>query len=455
MRYRKLTQRSGAGIRGIVATLGLTCVLTAAACGATSSGATSSGGSSSSGSTTLQVWLGGTLTTSTPGSTYRDWVNAVIAQFRQQHPKDQVSITLLPANNDQLAAKVESAFAAHSVPDVMMLYTGAYTTAYEQGLQPLNKDVDSTSGFYNSISGWNLSCKNLNCNNGQGTILGIPNDLEAFFLFYNKKLFAQAGLSGPPTSWSDLLSDCAKLKAKNIVPMTYGDLEGYTTVNYWDENLASYINQPQMLSVLSGKLPLTSSTITAALTPIEQLKTSGCAQSNASTEDQNAAFSGFSAGKTAMVEMAPSLLAQFEKGVGASNLGVTIIPGTGPLGTKVASNSNDNWVIPAQSKNQTLAWDFIKDATDPAMGTLWGKDIGSPPANVAAASKIADPLLRYMAEKIDNADNIYEMDSVLPNGVALYLYKELNLFFAGQTSAKQVMSLTESQLSQALAQSSG
>jgi raffinose/stachyose/melibiose transport system substrate-binding protein len=450
MRYGKHNLRSGPVRRGVAAALGLTCALALAACGGSSSG----GGGSTSGSTTLQVWLGGTLTTSTPGSLYRSWVNAVIAEFKQQHPKDQVNITLLPANNDQLAAKVESAFAAHSVPDVMMLYTGAYTTAYEQGLEPLNKDVDSTSGFYNSISGWNLSCKSLNCDNGQGTILGVPNDLEAFFLFYNKKLFAQAGLSGPPTSWSDLLSDCAKLKAKNIVPMTYGDLEGYTTVNYWDENLASYINQAQMLSVLSGKLPLTNSAITAALTPIEQLKTSGCAQSNASTEDQNAAFNGFSAGKTAMVEMAPSLLSQFEKGVG-SNLGVTIIPGTGPLGTKVASNSNDNWVIPAQSKNQALAWDFIKDATDPAMGTLWGKDIGSPPANIAAASKIADPLLRYMAGQIDNADNIYEMDSVLPNGVALYLYKELNLFFAGQTSAKQVMNLTESQLTQALAQSSG
>jgi ABC-type glycerol-3-phosphate transport system substrate-binding protein len=449
MRYGKHNLRSGAVRRGRAATLGLTCALTLAACGG------SSGGGSASGSTTIQVWLGGTLTTSTPGSLYRSWVNAVIAEFKQQHPKDQVNITLLPANNDQLAAKVESAFAAHSVPDVMMLYTGAYTTAYQQGLLPLNKDVDSTPSFYNSISGWNLSCTHLNCKNGSGTILGVPNDLEAFFLFYNKKLFAQAGISGAPATWSDLLSDCAKLKAKNIVPMTYGDLEGYTTVNYWDENLASYINQSQMLSVLAGHMPLTNSAIVDALKPIEQFKTNGCAQSNASTEDQNAAFNAFSAGKTGMVEMAPSLLAQFEHGIGASNLGVTIIPGTGPLGTHVASNSNDNWVIPAQSKNQALAWDFIKDATDPAMGELWGKDIGSPPANVAAASKIADPLLRYMAGQIDNANNIYEMDSVLPNGVALYLYKELNLFFAGQTSAQQVMNLTESQLTQSLSSSSG
>ncbi|HET9894029.1 MAG TPA: extracellular solute-binding protein [Streptosporangiaceae bacterium] len=449
MLYRKLNLRSGPVRRGLATTLGLTCALALAACGG------SSGGTSGTGSATLQVWLGGTLTTSTPGSPYRTWVNTVIANFKKQHPHDSVDITLLPANNDQLAAKVESAFASHSVPDVMLLYTGAYTTVYQQGLMHLNSYVDKTPGFYNSISGWNLSCAGLDCKNGSGSILGVPQDIEAFFLFYNKKLFAEAGLNGPPTTWANLISDCAKLKAKHIVPMTYGDLEGYTTVNYWDENLASYINQTQMLALLAGHLKLTSPPFISALNAVEQLRTSGCAQSNASTEDQNAAFGAFSAGKTGMVEMAPSLLSQFEHGVGASNLGVTAIPGTGPLGTHVASNSNDNWVIPAQAKNPALAWDFIKDATNPAMGGLWAKDVGSPPANIAAASQIADPLLSYMAKQIDNPNNIYETDSVIPNGVALYLYKELNQFFAGQISAQQVMNATEGQLSSALASSSG
>ena len=36
---------------------------------------------------------------------------------------------------------------------------------------------------------------------------------------------------------------------------------------------------------------------------------------------------------------------------------------------------------------------------------------------------------------------------MLPNGVALYLYKDLNLFFAGRMSAQAVMSATQAQLS--------
>jgi ABC-type glycerol-3-phosphate transport system substrate-binding protein len=70
---------------------------------------------------------GRVLTTSTPGSAYRNWVDNVITRFQSKYPGTKVEVTLLPANNDQLAAKVESAFASHSVPDVMMLYSGAYT----------------------------------------------------------------------------------------------------------------------------------------------------------------------------------------------------------------------------------------------------------------------------------------------------------------------------------------
>jgi ABC-type glycerol-3-phosphate transport system substrate-binding protein len=442
MAYRTLRRPLGLATRlRVLTALALACVFALAACSSSSS---SSGGAKSS---TLQLWLGGVLTTSTPGSAYRAWVDNVIARVQKQYPGTKIDVTLLPANNDQLAAKVESAFASHSVPDVMLLYSGAYTTVYQQGLMHLNSLVNSTPGFYKSFSGWNLSCEHLNCNGGSGTILGVPTDLDGFFLFYNKKLFAKAGLSKPPASWSQLLADCATLKSKGILPMSYGDAEGYTTVNFLDENLASYITQPQMNAILSGHLKLTDPAVVTALDRVSQLRTAGCAQGNASTVDQLNATPQFAAGKSAMVEMYPGLIPAFEKGIGASNLGVTVIPGTGPLGTHVASNSGDNWVIPAQSANPKLAWNFIKIATDATSAKLWLKDVGLPTTNIAASGNITDPVMRFVATDLNKAGNLELLDSVLPNGVALYLYKDLNLFFAGHMSAQSVMSATQTQLS--------
>jgi len=402
------------------------------------------------GATTLQVWLGGLLTTATPGSFYRKWVNYVDAQFEKKYPGTNIALTLLPADNNQLAAKVESAFASHQVPDLMFLYSGAYTTVYSQGLLKLNNLVNSTPGFYKSLSNWNLSCTNLNCENGKGTIVGIPADLEGFFLFYNKKLFAKAGLHSLPTTWKGLLNACKTLKAKGITPMTYGDQEGYTTVNFLDEELGSYITQATMNAVLSGHAKMTTNAFANALNTVEQLRTGGCSQSNASTVKQLNALNAFSAGQTAMVEMYPGLLDTFEAGIGAKSLGVGLIPGAGPLGTHVASNSADYWVIPAQSSHINLAWDYIKVALNNPSSLLYVKAVALPSANVSAGRNIADPLLRYMAAQINLPSNIEEFDSVIPNGVALYLYRELNLFFAGQTSAQQVLSTTQTQMTRAL-----
>jgi ABC-type glycerol-3-phosphate transport system substrate-binding protein len=192
--------------------LALAGVFAVAACSSSSSSSSSSGAKSG----TLQLWLGGVLTTSTPGSAYRNWVDNVITRFQSKYPGTKVEVTLLPANNDQLAAKVESAFASHSVPDVMMLYSGAYTTVYQQGLMHLNSLINSTPGFYKSYSGWNLSCENLNCKGGSGVTRGVPTDLVGFLLFYNKKLFATAGLTKAPAAWSQLLAGCHTLKSKGI-----------------------------------------------------------------------------------------------------------------------------------------------------------------------------------------------------------------------------------------------
>jgi ABC-type glycerol-3-phosphate transport system substrate-binding protein len=354
-----------------------------------------------------------------------------------------VQITLLPADNDQLAAKVESAFAANKVPDVMMLYSGAYTTAYAKGLMPLGKLISGTPGFYKSLSNWDLSCANFNCANGTGRILGVPTDDGGFFLFYNKALLSKAGITTPPSTFSQLLSDCSALKSKGIVPMSYGDRDGYTTVNWLDENIASYLTAADSQTMLAGKLKLTDPRIAQALTQIAQLRTNGCVQSDATTHEQIDATNGLAAGKTAMVEMYPSLFTNFQKTLGP-RLGVTTLPvsGTGPLASKIAANSLDNWVIPKSAAHPDLAWDWIKLVSDKQAGQGIARLLGNPPANTAADAQIADPLLKFMAAKV-KTPAVPLLDSVLPNSVALYLYKELQQAFAGKISPQAAMSAAQ------------
>jgi raffinose/stachyose/melibiose transport system substrate-binding protein len=419
-------------------------VLVLAGCGGSDKSSPSANGTSGKPKPgTLELWLGGILTTSTPGSPFRAWVDEQITRFKAANRGSDVKVTLLPADNDQLAAKVQSAFAANKVPDVMMLYSGAYTTAYQERLQTLNAQVDATPGFYDSMSNWDLSCAGFDCQGGKGKIYGVPSDNGGFFLFYNKSLFAKAGISQPPATFDDLLRACTALKAKGILPMAYGDRDGYTTVNWLDEDLASYLGGSDVQGIAAGKVHYDDPRVVEALTQIVKLGSSGCVQDDASTHEQIDATKAFSSGKAAMVEMYPALLSDFKKGLGGK-LGVARLPisGDGPSKDRIAANSLDNWVVPQGSEHPDLAWAFIKMVSDAQAGQGIAEQLALIPANKAAAGKVTDPYLKFIGAQVADP-SMPLLDSIVPNDVALFLYKQLNLAFAGKASPAAALKATQ------------
>src|SRR5579863_1779861 len=96
-----LLRTSRATAKAAVVALALVMAASLSLWGTSSSGASPS--QTKSASTTLQIWLGGLLTTATPGSLYRHWVNVVTSSFESKYRGTKVDLTLLPADNGQLA----------------------------------------------------------------------------------------------------------------------------------------------------------------------------------------------------------------------------------------------------------------------------------------------------------------------------------------------------------------
>lgn len=55
------------------------------------------------------------------------------------------------------------------------------------------------------------------------SLLGIPYQPYVMAMFYNKDLFAKAGITEAPKTWDELLAVCDKLKAAGITPATIDD----------------------------------------------------------------------------------------------------------------------------------------------------------------------------------------------------------------------------------------
>jgi multiple sugar transport system substrate-binding protein len=387
----------------------------------------------------LTVWLSGTYAGATPGSTYRKWVDGIKARYEKAYPGSKVKFVLTPINNAQFTAQIAAAFASRKVPDAMLVYSGGYTTPYMlSSLEKLNDRVDKK--FYAGQSQWDLSCLDLDCKGGKGAIYGIPNDFGTYALYYNKALFKKAGVAKPPKTYDQLLAACKKFKAAGIIPLAYGDRDGYSTDNWVTYNYVSFVkSKDDITKIWKHQIKYTDPRVVKPLEDLAQFKTQGCVNADASTHENNDANTYFTSGKAAMVQMFPFVAADFRKALG-SKLGIARLPvsGNGPFKNKVAGNSFHNWVIPKNAKNADGAWEFIKLATDKTSQSQLAKLTGAPPTNRAALAAITDPYAIFFRKALADTA-IPVLDSVIPLKEALLYYVQLQAAFSGKSTPQQAM----------------
>lgn len=397
---------------------------------------------------TLQVWLGGDLTQATPGSPTRKWLDLEVKRFQAQNPGWSVKYSFLSFDNGQTAAKLTAAFSSHNVPDVINHWGGSFATSFTSQLLPLNSYVKSTPGFYASMpeAVWDAACvPGFQCKNGKNTIIGVPWNASTYVLFYNKKLFAQAGIKQPPKTYTELFADCKKLSAKGITPVAMGAKDGYTTSNSFTTNLVSTLAPGDVQRLVAGKMRYDDPKLVAALSPVLKLTdpSTKCTSPNALGQDQLQGTNPFMAGKAAMAPYYPLQLASFRQALGANNLGIARQPLSGHssllrVGSGYAGTPSDEWIIPKGTKNAQMAWKFVVTLSDAQAQKDSYRIIGLAPANTATLRGLNDAGVKRIAQ-LASRPAIQELDQVMPNSYALVLYRELALGQLQKQSAAQTL----------------
>jgi multiple sugar transport system substrate-binding protein len=152
--------------------------------------------------TTITVWTFNTLANEVKA--FRDDLNRLHVKY------PWLTVKFVPGKDDAAYAK---AVAAGSPPDVFIStapdYVGQFChngtvldmTAY---LKAANVDVAKT-----------FPQASLVYTQYQGKQCALPLLTDAYGLYYNKAMFARAGISSPPKTFSELISDIKKLTVKN------------------------------------------------------------------------------------------------------------------------------------------------------------------------------------------------------------------------------------------------
>jgi ABC-type glycerol-3-phosphate transport system substrate-binding protein len=176
---------------------------------------------------TLEVWDWGS-----PPPTA---VQTVVDRYMKSHPNVKIKMVHQPFNS--VFTQLRTAIAVRKGPDVFRSYASPFIFDFYRGLLPLT-DLVRPADRKNLI-GWEYLSAGPG---GKGTPYALPWLAQSSMFYYNKALFKQAGLNPdkPPTTWAELLADCAALKKAGIVPIASGWKDGYYAEWWLDVTAAQY-----------------------------------------------------------------------------------------------------------------------------------------------------------------------------------------------------------------------
>ena len=139
--------------------------------------------------------------------------------IKEKWPNVTLEVTKLPDDNYYTSLKTK--LASGECPDIILtqpMYAGqnsCYSLAEAGYLTSLN-DLDCVQGR-----------KDLSSVTYGDDIVTASCNVAILGTYYNKELFAQAGIDSEPQTWDEFLEDCQKLQDAGIQPIVMGDKDQY------------------------------------------------------------------------------------------------------------------------------------------------------------------------------------------------------------------------------------
>ena len=342
-------------------------------------GCSSSG--SSDGSTTITEWVvpnGPNGEASTKAA-----LDPLVAKFKQQ---TGITVDYSIIQWSGLLTKINSAIASGQGPDLTEL--GDSWTASLAGtgsFVPWTADAFAKIGGKDKFSPHALTMTGRPGEDG----ISIPLYAASYALYYNKAMFAAAGIAKPPATWDEFVADAKKLTK----PGQWGvamDMSNLSSMETWDWILATqfggryFDNKSNQATVNDPKV------VEALKFFLDWISSDKIMSPDNASYSANQAETQFAQGKAAMnISAVPAAFKA--SGMPDSDWATAPIPMTSanpPTGQAVMSHVDTiNVAIMKSTKNLDAAYKWLKFLTDPAAQTALNSAYGKIPPTTAAAAQ--------------------------------------------------------------------
>jgi len=333
-----------------------------------SAGAKSSTPAHAKATTNLTMWFWGN--DDAPGAD--KWLAAAVKSYEAKNPSIKIKVVTQPVAT--FIATFQAAASAKSGPDVAAQWaTGPILTQVWGGAMTAISDLVPKSETKNWL--------NTGENTYAGKIWAMPLYLIGIPWMYNKALMKQAGITDyPATKWSQIISYCKTLRAKNIVPFAFGN-DTFWTTQLMTQDLDK-LND--VVEASTGKASYTAKKYAHFEDGWKQMVDAKCFNDDVSSVPLAKGQQAFDSGKAAMTIATDGQARTFAKDLGGDSK-VTVakwpVFGTGALKNDYNATQSTSYFVTSWSKHKKEGAAFLTYLHTAAQLKAWYAATGTPPAD--------------------------------------------------------------------------
>ena len=281
-----------------------------------------------------------------------------------------------------------------------------------------------------------------------GSFSVLPTELNIEGIFYNKAMFADAGLSEPAT-WDELMSAAESFQADGITPFSASGSQGWPITRLVSGYLFRSLGPDAMSAIRDGDAKLTDPEYIAGAQAIADMGAAGMFGPNVTSLDYDSSINQFLTGEAAMMYMGTWALANVtneeQAQIGVENVGFMPFPavegGAGDISQYIA-NVGLPMTLSADSYTPKVA-DWLKCFTQnfgatsfETKGTITGF---KPQAEVELA-----PLTQDVMDRIAAADEtVLWFEALFDQKTTQDSLANAALLVTGDLSPEEFMSLLQ------------
>jgi raffinose/stachyose/melibiose transport system substrate-binding protein len=369
-----------------------------------------------------------------PNAPFKPYIDSVIADFEAANPG--IRIVTDQVLNDAYKDKIRVVLGSANTPDVFFAWSGewAFNIARAGRSMDLGPLLEANPDWAQNIVAEQIEPFTMD-----GTVYGLPWQMDGKAIFYNKRIFEELGLTEPQT-FGELMQVCGTLQNAGHTPILFGSRAPWA-ISHYIGTFNERIVAPEVLAADYNRATgeFTHPGYVEALEKFAELAT--CMNRSPNGIDHESTRNNFIAERGAMAylqyaEMGFLTAAEFP-------YGFFIFPEIeGGKGRQTTlQGAPQGWMISADTKHPEEAAKFLEFLISPEMGARLTAETGIiSPVKGAVTAESATPEQLVAFEQIMNAGDPYIwLDTALDSAVADAYMRGVQLLLDGRMTPEEVM----------------